>query len=250
MFFKNLKSSQKPTPTEENHSELEAGRTLTINNPHLLKAAIGRETLVACGAPRGMTSLISFTLFELGYFIGSELQEHNFEDQEFSKAIPPKSRFKGKLISRPAFRNLVKQRNAEHERWGFKLPGAANYLPELNTTLRNPVFVLCIRNPLAIMRSIARRNSAYAGGTPGYYRNGLGWLDAMGFLMSTDSIPSLMIDMDEVRRSPATFLTEFTSALRLGEVPDGLLERISRQGYKASKAQPNVTFVGPRNKRG
>jgi hypothetical protein len=58
-----------------------------------------------------------------------------------------------------------------------------------------------------------------------------------------------MVDMDDVRRDPETFLSDFTELLALNDVPEDLLERISRPGYKNSRRQPEVTFVGPRDKR-
>jgi hypothetical protein len=250
MLFKGLKrTSQSALPTQDTHSVLDFKGALVINNPDKLKSVIGRETLVVCGAARGMTSLISFTLFELGYYIGTDLQSQNFEDQDFYAAIPPRARFRGLLTSRPKFRALVRNRNAAHQRWGFKLPRAADYVEELSETLRDPVFVLCVRNPLAIMRTIKRRNPHFKGSTPEFYKNGLGWLNAMGILMSSDSIPSIMVDMDDVRRDPETFLSDFTELLALNDVPEDLLERISRPGYKNSRRQPEVTFVGPRDKR-
>ncbi len=47
--------------------------TMLLSNPERLRELCGRETLVVCGAPRGMTSLIAYTLYELGYFMGYEL---------------------------------------------------------------------------------------------------------------------------------------------------------------------------------
>ncbi|ETW10873.1 Lipopolysaccharide biosynthesis protein [Roseivivax marinus] len=218
-------------------------KTMLINNPEALERAIGTETLAVTGSARGMTSLVSFTLYELGYFIGHELQMHNFEDLEFQRAFPNRKVWSRPLKYRKPLRDLITARNAEHVRWGFKIPGAVGYVPELPPLLRNPVIVLCIRNPVAICRSVMTRNPQVSGGISTAYRNAKKWIPAMDFLMEHETLPSIILDMDGVQRQPKVFLREFSAALKLDGDLDDILPQISKRGYKRAESREGVRFM-------
>lgn len=220
---------------------------MLINNPDALEKVVGRETLVVMGSARSMTSIISFTLYELNYFIGSELQKNNFEDQEFLRAIPPGGIFKKPLSRRINLLELIKKRNAEHERWGFKLPHAVDHVQTLPTLLRNPVIALCVRNPVGVVRSIDTREPFQKGDLTGALKSAVKWIPAMQWLLEQDTLPSVIINMDEVKRKPGVFLRDFTDLMQISGERPRIREMLLRRGYKEAEPREGVTFLGKSN---
>ncbi|SLN22053.1 hypothetical protein ROJ8625_00856 [Roseivivax jejudonensis] len=222
------------------HTFLES---MLVINPGALDRVVGRETLVVTGAPRGMTSVVSYTLFELGYFLGDKIQPRNFEDVGFTKALPDPKLFPKPLTERRVLIDLIAERNAAHDRWGFKLPRALHYIEQLPALLRNPVVVLCVRNPLATCASVATRESGLSDGLATGYRNALRSVTAMEHLMSASDLPSILVDMDSVQRRPGRFLRDFAKLLKLEGDLDAIKAGIAEPGYKRAAKQPGVTYV-------
>lgn len=227
--------------------DIEYKKTLLIVNPEALRARITTETLVVCGSARGMTSVVSFALYELGYFVGNDLQLHNYEDYEFQDIFhnqePP-------LAERPAFTDLVAKRNAEHVRWGFKVPAAINFVDQITDVFRNPICVLCVRNPLATAMSVARRNPNVRGGNAQIFRGATKSIRAMAKLTANPELPSILINMEEAQSNPLTFLEEISEILQIeGDLP-AIAEAMSSRGYKKSEARPGVTFSRPAERAG
>ncbi|MGX0975548.1 hypothetical protein ACSSVY_001250 [Roseovarius sp. MBR-51] len=210
-------------------------RTMFVLQPDEMHKRIGSETLVVCGAPRGGTSIVSYTLFNLGYFIGDDLGPHNYEDKEMLHAVPAKFLMQVQLPERPAYKELIKRRNQQNTRWGFKLPRATEYVPELISTLRNPVFVVCVRNPLAVVRSIFNREADFGDGFAEAIQIARSYQNAMDDLISRSDTPAIFIDMDTVKTIPGVFLEEFSSLLRLKGNLLSIKDAISTPGYKESE---------------
>jgi len=104
------------------------------------------RTIVVLGAPRGGTSMVTGALRALGVFMGKNLG-HQHEDPIFRKDTP----LKDKLGAIAAY-------NAEHDVWGWKLPNSIYYYANVHAALRNPVFIVVYRNPMAVAASSARRD--------------------------------------------------------------------------------------------
>lgn len=214
-------------------------RTLSINNTDALAARVGTETLVVCGAPRGMTSLVAYSLYQMGYFLGDDLNPRNYEDNDVLNAMPPARWFYYRQIDkRPQFRDLVARRNQNHLRWGFKLPHATGHVPGLIRALRNPVFVVCVRNPVAVARSVANRERPFNGRLRTLHNIGISYLPALDTLLKSRTVPTVMINMDAVEHSPGIFLKELTGALELTGDLDAIKARIKVKGYKEITSPP------------
>ncbi|WP_374302943.1 hypothetical protein [Paracoccus sp. (in: a-proteobacteria)] len=213
-----------------------------IVNDEVLGERLGQETLVVCGSPRGMTSLVAFFLYESGYFIGNTLGAKNFEDQEVLKLVPPAEITKAPLVERPGFAELVQNRNETHARWGFKLPHASGHVEALKASLRSPVFVFCVRNPVATARSIVRyeaQHSFTAGRLMDIATRHFAGLVAM---CNDSETPSIFIDMEAVKQHPAVFMDELAKALRLPAPTAALRDKISTRGYKTAEPRDGITF--------
>ena len=228
--------------------------TMLINNPEQLAARVGQETMVVCGAPRGLTSVVSYTLYECGYFIGSELVSRNYEDKAFQKILVEHILYnthlakagKGRhmLKDHGKFMSLVQERNATHARWGFKMPDAVNYIDELPVILRNPVIVLCVRNPLAVARSILNRRPDGPGGIAFAVEKALAANQAILTLLNETECPSVVLNMEAVKAAPMTFLKEFTELFSLNCDLASVADVIGNYGYAKTKIpREGITFV-------
>ena len=220
----------------------ELQRTIAINNTIELEKRVGKETLVVCGSPRGMTSVVAFSLYELGLFLGHHLGAKNYEDQDFLQAIPPKAYLKQNLTNRSDFNNLICSRNEKFQRWGFKLPRASEHVESLIDALRNPVFVVCVRNPMAVARSVSNREPHFNGDLTKLFNIGTSYFQAIDVLLADNSVPSIFIDMDMVQRQPGVFLQEISAALKLKGNLKEIRDQISRQGYQESKPRDGIVF--------
>jgi hypothetical protein len=56
------------------------------------------------------------------------------------------------LQNEAAFVALVEQRDALHDLWGFKYPGAWKFQPLLERHLRNPIYLAIFKEPVAVTR--------------------------------------------------------------------------------------------------
>ncbi len=94
------------------------------------------RTIVVLGVPRGGTTMMAGVTQRCGIWLGSGLPG-NLEDPDF--------------VKKPMDHMLeaVKKRNAERKVWGWKYPAAVRYLPELHDELRNPHYIIVLRDPLA-----------------------------------------------------------------------------------------------------
>lgn len=228
--------------------DIEINKTMIITNPSAVKRFIGSETLIVCGSERGMTSVISYTLYELDYFLGETLQFKNYEDREFFWAFNNPEFVNTPLSRRQPLRDLIKKRNSQHRRWGFKLPGVVKYIPEMEPLFRNAIFVLCIRNPASTMHSIMTKNPNVSGGIKTAYAKATQWIEPLGYIIQNQKTPSIVIDMDKVRRDPDVFLKEFTDVLQLDGDTDDILKNLKSNRYTDSKPKEGVELVPPRKR--
>ncbi|MFN7003517.1 MAG: sulfotransferase [Roseinatronobacter sp.] len=108
------------------------------------------RTIVCFGTPRGGTSMVAGAIAGLGIFMGPDLPS-NVEDPMFNPDVD-------KGLSFDAFKarlpQVIDERNAAHQVWGWKYPRAARYLEDALPKLRNPHLVLVYRDPVpATIRS-------------------------------------------------------------------------------------------------
>jgi hypothetical protein len=226
---------QSLSEAKQGQSNLLQMRTMFVLDPDELNKRIGSETIVVCGAPRGGTSIVSYALFRLQYFLGDDLGRRNYEDQEMLQAIPPKQLMKNELARRTAYRALVEKRNLQHSRWGFKLPRATDYVPELIDTLRNPVFIVCVRNQLSVARSIFNREKSFDDQFVKAIQVARSYQKAMDCLLSRNDTPAIFVDIDTVKTKPGVFIQEFAGLLRLTGDLTSIKHAISTPGYKEAE---------------
>lgn len=221
-------------PVPDVQTDCQFGDTITVVRPSLLERRRGSETLVVCGAARGLTSIVSFALVSLGYPMGDRLGPENHEDLEFQHLLVTSAVHRRPLRKLGGLPGLIERRNAAHPRWGFKVPLAVEYMPDLQAMLRDPVFVICLRSPTAIMRSIRSRPHDVAGDAVWLMKKGFAAYASVHEAAEKLSAPVILADMDAARRFPRVFMAEFTRALDLSGDLEAVAVQISRPGYKSA----------------
>jgi len=219
--------------------------SMLITQPEMLLERRDTATLIACGAPRSMTSLIAFVLYEMGEFIGSELHRRNLEDQEMLRAIlfnVPVENQAERVRDPETFEKLVKKRNAEHARWGFKIPDAIFQLPGILPQLRAPIIIATVRNPLSTAKSVITQNPAVKGGLQAAFAKAQRANAVTEGLIKEPPCPAIIINMDVAMAKPLVFLKEFSEAVGVSADVEGLAEKISKKGYQTPAVRPSVTF--------
>jgi hypothetical protein len=125
--------------------------TVENNGLHILNrevTATDNKTIIAMGAARGGTSMLSGILVKLGIHMG-DARPPKYGDEYFSGLL---SKFKIKEI-----KQLIKQRNEEHAVWGLKYPSILSLL--LGQFLRQPVYIIVFRDIVAIAKRRAISNN-------------------------------------------------------------------------------------------
>ncbi|WP_108260044.1 hypothetical protein [Mangrovicoccus ximenensis] len=204
-----------------------------------------------------MTSVVAYTLIRAGYFLGNDIGPHNWENKDLHKIMLRRKLFipapegmglrrrtvnlacsmpgmmRRKLLARGLGRFLG-DRNASHARRGFKIRHASEYTAELCALLRNPVPVICIRNPIATCQSIRRRNPEFPDPMRRLEATMIA-VDAMRKLHALN-LPFIAVEMDAVRRNPDKFVGESCDLLKLEADREDIVRKISRPGYKTVPA--------------
>ena len=112
----------------------------------------GQKTYIVCGNFRGGTTAVAQLLARLGIPMGEKMDpNNNCEDLEFQQLLLKNA------LDRTELARLVGERNARHDIWGFKFPGAHLHLPEMLDSFRNPRVIFVFRDPYAVAESEQRR---------------------------------------------------------------------------------------------
>lgn len=100
-------------------------------------------TIIVSGLGRSGTSLVSRLLKSAGLPMGEDIDDVVFEDNEIYAAL--------KTGNMRMMADLIKKRNNDHLRWGFKLPNIQGYLtPADLARFRNPRMILVFRDMVAV----------------------------------------------------------------------------------------------------
>ncbi len=202
--------------------------TSVLLNPDNLKARIGSETLVICGTSKSGTSIAAYALRCAGYDLGNLTGSKTHADPEMSDAL-----------QNGGLETVLKRRNAAKSRWGFKLPDAIFHLEKLDETLRNPVFVVTYRNPLAIGRSKVKDAPEFF--APGALGLTAAITDGLERTLEATKAcrnifaPALLVDMDKANSAPDRVVSEILDLLSLKVTKakrDTIASNIAVPGYK------------------
>ncbi|QYK41327.1 MAG: hypothetical protein KF887_18475 [Paracoccaceae bacterium] len=212
-------------------SDLVLGDHLTVLRPAALAARRVSATFLVVGAAQGMTSFLAYALIRAGVHLGDRFREVNHEDAEFAALFfnPRRGRTPAETA---ALHDLIARRNAMHPRWGFKFPRAIALVPDLAPLLRDPVVVVALRNPLAVMQSIRSRNLDTGRDGLWLLRKGLAAHLALSDVADRTDAPFVLCDMDAARAAPLPFLTDLFAMLGIEADAATIAAEIAEPGYR------------------
>lgn len=119
-------------------------------------------TVIVAGAFRGGTSYIAELLNELGVPMGdvwstvTPREDYvSYEDAELAIALDPLAEnfHKNQGDYLPLLTELIAERNAKYDLWGFKKPSTVFFIDRILSCFRNPHIITIIRDPLASHQS-------------------------------------------------------------------------------------------------
>ena len=200
-------------------------RGIIVNRPSSSPAA-GARTFIVTGLQRSGTSLVASILQQAGIFMGRQISDAVFEDEEMLAILGSGDR--------DALRRLIADRNANYGTWGFKAPELHTKLrPEDLTLFDNAHLIVPFRDIAAM--SVRRSLSEYRDSMDAL-REAVGKLDALVTFLGGTRAPSLLVSYEKA----LLFRNEFVESLmRFCGLPDNaalrtrLIERIepNRQHY-------------------
>jgi len=111
------------------------------------EAVLNKEkTLIVVGVARGGTSLVAGTLNKLGVFTGDMSKEPVFEDLRLA------TKFENRDLN--SVKEIIKEYNS-NDIWLFKRPSSINYLNDIDTLVRNPIYLIIFKD----IFSVSNRNT-------------------------------------------------------------------------------------------
>lgn len=115
---------------------------ISLHEPSGSAMLSAARTIVVSGVARSGTSMVARVLQAAGVFMGQQLDDVVFEDNELAPLFetPDQARML----------DLVRQRNRDRAIWGFKRPNLHLQTSPIIDMLRNPFVVLTMRDPVAI----------------------------------------------------------------------------------------------------
>lgn len=185
-----------------------------------------KYTLPVIGSSRGGTSALAWLLRESNIFMGDS-SSHNHEDPEFLNNIGNKNKIK----------SIIQQRNIAQDIWGVKVPALSFHMGTLDILMRNPIFIIVIRNIASISRTIMNRDPSGKKTLAGF----ISGLDhAIRFytfikeeLRRIES-PVIIIEYDKIANQTENFVKQFSQILELdnSSKEEALIKGLMQPGYK------------------
>jgi hypothetical protein len=161
------------------------------------------KTVPIYGVQRGGTSMVAGVVAALGVDLAGEGANH--EDPRFQRA------------SLEELGGLVALRNAEREVWGFKAPQTTMKIDHLAPLLRNPHYLLVIRNPAAVADSVLSRRGGNGGAE---LQRALRFYDRMAELAAATSDPLMIVNYERAAAAPEAFIDAVAGFLEIEPSPE------------------------------
>lgn len=188
------------------------------------------RTLVVSGVARSGTSMVARVLAGGGVFMGEHHDEVVFEDHECNEYFG-----RNDLAG---FERLVRRRNRQRPVWGFKRPHLHVHGPDVIASLRNPLVILTVRDPVAV----AERNVISEHRDPvRCLSEATADLTAMVSFAASLPCPALLVSYEKAIQSPRALVDRLVEFCGLGlQVPPerrdalALLVEPDRPAYRAS----------------
>jgi len=165
-------------------------RGVIINRP-AGPSVRGVRTLIVTGLYRSGTSLVAAILHHAGIFMGRQINDAVFEDEEIGAAL--RSGDDG------ALRRLIDERNATHGTWGFKIPQVHTDLSPKQLALFDHAHLIVTFR--AVRNSLSEYKKAMTA-----LRDAVGQLAGLVAYLDSVSAPSLLLSYEKALIFPEDFV--------------------------------------------
>jgi hypothetical protein len=158
---------------------------------------VGAGTVIIFGVSRGGTSMVAGAVRGFGYDLGDNLAV-NQEDTDFCYKTDEH------------MKHAIETRNSRHSYWGWKFPMAADYIEQLLPMIRNPMFIIIARDPVAAASGLVRWDNQEPSGAIA----GVALQTLKNITISIRMrLPTLYISYEKASRDTRTFLIELETFL-------------------------------------
>jgi hypothetical protein len=170
-------------------------RGVIINRP-AGRPERGGRTFIVTGLHRSGTSLVASILQGAGIFMGRQINDAVFEDEEMGATVTSGDA--------GALRRLIDERNINHGTWGFKLPELYAHLrPEQLMLFDNVHLIVTFRDiaAIAVRNSLSEYRDAMTA-----LRDAVRQSDALVAYIGSVSVPSLLLSYEKALIFPGDFV--------------------------------------------
>lgn len=202
-------------------------QTMTIFRSHFLEYRTKQKyNLISCGTPRGGTSVLGILMKLFNFDLGDNIHPTVYEDMSF-EGVPIEN-----------WRDIVKSKVSDNANWCLKMPIASKCLEMFEESLPNPVFLMVIRNPIGVAKSLIMHDPEYNADLKSYH---LGLSKALNDYLSISqsmlklNSPFIIVEHEKIITNPEMFIREFVEALNIKTdqaTVDKAIKLISSPGYK------------------
>lgn len=204
------------------------------------------KTVVVLGAPRSGTSMVAGVLRLMGIFMGSDLDDKH-EDREFAFATDsngkPVSIYQS-LSRLFRLKKVINSRNKDYAFWGWKEPLSIMLLGIIAPFLRNPHYIVIMRNPVSCALS-----AEHHAGRPAQRATGK-TLDKCRQIMhfiSRKNRPVLMVSYESAIKHPRQFCQALVEFLDVS-IPQEQLSAAEKfidpeRGYQEIITDPRIGYL-------
>ena len=168
---------------------------LVLNAPQDMPA---KRTIIVLGTARGGTSIAAGALFHLGVPMFA-VHEPVFEEINLSTAF--------ENADKKRYQKIIKKYNSEPV-WAWKRPSIIDYLPKVEAEVRNPMFIVMVRDVL----SVGARNGLSMGhDVIASMQNALSQQQKLLDFLRLTKAPVLLCSVEKTKQYPADFIENVIS---------------------------------------
>jgi len=194
-------------------------------------------TVPITGVPRGGTTMVAVVVESLGVNLGphDEIQRFHHEDQTMHSPDWP-----------TRYRYAV-HRNERCDKWGWKDPTGTSSILQMMYMLRNPHVIVVFRDVLAIVQGEIRFDETYKippRKMQALFADTMRWLSANVEMVTSSSVPLLMVSYERAMVEPAKFVDEVCKFLQLTTTPEQRSEALSRVSYSGYLSPESESGTG------
>jgi len=206
---------------------IEQKETLTLFRKSMLEQKVfGNYNLIAAGTPRGGTSILGLLMKIFNFELGNNVHPDKYEDLDLHQVPVEK------------WKELINKKTTEMPNWSVKYPAATRHLKLFFEACPNPVFLIIIRNPFAVAKSMIKHDKEYSSNLYSYNKGLNIALDSykeFNYQIENITAPFIVVEHEEIMKKPDLFIHELVEVLKIDtdqETIQKAIELISVPGYK------------------